>query len=123
LRQRALRRISANANGPGAPRTPKAGPGSTVIPRAQQAALSRLAAAMGIVAIESRPGTLAADVAVVPGPAGTSITVTLGADGTPGSAPLTSPLGQPVTYAAPGAKDLAVTVPTNYKGEAQITVA
>jgi hypothetical protein len=116
----ALRRLSKNVNGPGAARAPKAFAGGA-IGRAQEHLLATLSA-KGIVLIELRPATQAADVAIVPGPKGTSVTLDLGTGATPQTAPLTSSLGQPVTYAATGTKDVSVTVPTNYAGQAQVTV-
>src|SRR4051812_16613572 len=64
LRSAALRRISANANGPGGSRVQKSLTGRPVA-RAHRAALARLNGTMGIAAVETRPGTLTADIGVV----------------------------------------------------------
>jgi hypothetical protein len=120
LRTPALRKLSANANQPGGAKGAKAY-GSGALGRAASAFISE-AAKRGIVIIESRPSALAADIATVPGPNTTAITITYGTGATPGSAAHTGNIGQPVTYVGSGAKDISVTVPANYRGEAQIVV-
>ena len=115
-----LRRLSASANQPGGSKGPKAY-GGGALGRGASAFISE-AAKRGVVIIESRPAALAADIATVPGPNTQAITITYGADATPGSSAHAGTIGQPVTYGATGTKDISVTLPANYRGEAQISV-
>jgi len=119
LRSAALRRISANANAPGGGKAQKSLPGWTVA-RAQKAALSRLNGTCGICAIESRPGSLTADVGVV-NSQGVAVTLDTGG-GTPGTTPITASELDTVTYSTGGAKTITVALVTSLYGEAVVTV-
>jgi hypothetical protein len=104
-----LNRISANANAPGGARRQ--------VGRAQQAALSRLAATMGVYAIESnRTASLAYNVG---GAAPTTITIE---SGTPASTVIALNELDPVTWAAPGSFNLTVQVSNTLAGNTKLAV-
>lgn len=110
----ALRKLSANANAPGAALKQTNG-------RAQNA-LRKQAGSLGIFLIESRvTGALAASVGGVNPPGVATVTIDTNA-GTPATTDITTSELDAVTWAGAGAKTLAVTVPTDLKGEAVVVV-
>ena len=110
LRSRALRRISANANGSGAAKKQSKG-------RSRKDADARLAQVMGIYCIESNvTGALAASI-------GGASPATLASTGmTPATTVISTSELDPVTWAAPGAKVVTVSAPAGMQGEAVVTV-
>lgn len=108
-RTRWLRKISANANAPGA--------GKKQIRRSRKGSMSALTTRLGIYPIESNvTGPLAASVG-----GASPATISTGA-GTPASTSIAASELDPVTWAAPGTKDLSVTAPAGVAGEAQVAV-
>lgn len=112
LRSRALRRLSANANAPGA--------GRRQLRRARSDSLSRLTTSLGIFAIESRPSSLAASIGGANGPI-SAVTLDTGG-GVPATTAVTANELDAVTYAA-GAKVVQVTLPATLRGEAAVAVS
>lgn len=111
LRTRALDKLSANANAPGGSKKQSKG-------RAQQAAARNLRNALGVYLIESNP--TAALAASVGGATPATITVELG---TPTSTAIATNELDPVTWAAPGTRNLTVAIGTNQVlGNAKVVV-
>jgi len=113
---RALQRLSRNYNAPGASLKKLAGQ------RGVSRAFSKRAGELGIILIETEvTGALAANVGCVQPPGVATVTIDTNA-GTPATQDITAGEMDPTTWAGAGTKTLAVTVPANALGQAQVTV-